>query len=153
VWAALGQATTRDRWLARLPALSDDLATDLTGEANDQARVGSILNARRSDLQGLRDDGAVGTGLTRLSIWKPTTCQERPTLTRDHDFALIRGVPCCHAPIAIESPEQARDALDHALALIVPDAADLPFGPLFLQGAPLVIQIIRPGSLIPLANS
>jgi hypothetical protein len=71
--------------------------------------------------------------------------KERPDLTHADDFRLSVGIPSGLSPWT--DPAAAPAALDYALSVTVPDESHLPQGSLFLEGVPLVVGIIRPGSL------
>jgi hypothetical protein len=134
-----------------MPALSTEVDSDLTGSANGYERVRAILGQYRQELQALVPEG-LGTGITRLCCWAPASRTERPDLTRSGDFALCVGVPSGLSPFDPEEPPIGQVALDYAIAVTVSDESQLPRGPLFLEGVPLVVRIIRPGSLVPSGN-
>jgi hypothetical protein len=135
---------------ALLPALSTDPASDLTGRANGHERVLGVLERHRRELQSLVPNGA-GTGMTRLSCWSPAARDDRPDLTHAGDFALSRGVPSGLSSLDIpEDHATGWAALDYAVSVSVPDETHLPWGPLYLDGVPVVVRIIRPRSLMPL---
>jgi hypothetical protein len=134
-----------------LPALSIDPSDDLTGQANSAERVRSILETSRARFQRLIPTG-VGTGMTRLVIWAPVSRTASKTIVGGlANMVISREVPSALAPLSgNETADEGRATLDHALMLSVPDELNLPRGALFYDGVPLVVHIIRPGSLIPL---
>jgi len=146
-WEAAGRSEVTARWCSLLRALSTDPEDDLTGLENDYERVKAVLDRYRSELQRLVPTGA-GTGITGLRVWSPVSREERPDLTHADDFRLSVGVPSGLSPWT--DPPAAPAALDCALSVTVPDESHLPQGPLLLEGVPLVVGIIRPGSLLPL---
>jgi hypothetical protein len=146
-WEAAGRSEVTARWCSLFPALSTDPEDDLTGLENDYERVKAVLDRYRSELQRLVPTGA-GTGITGLCVWSPVSRDDRPDLTSADDFRLSVGVPSGLSPWT--DPAVAPAALDCALSVAVPDESQLPQGPLFLEGVPLVVGIIRPGSLRPL---
>ena len=150
VWEAEGRPEVTARWCLVLPALSTDPASDLTGRANGPERVRDVLHRYRRELQSLVPYGA-GTGMTRLSCWSPALRDDRPDLTRAGDFALSVGIPSDISPPP--SPEDRAAgwaAVDYALTVSVHHESQLPRGPLYLDGVPLVIRITRPRSVAPL---
>lgn len=133
-------------------AVTAEPTSDLSDTANSYHREQEILKRYRGELQGLVPMGA-GTGITRLSCWSPASPTDRPELTQAEDFALSLGIPSGLSPLlAPESPATGREALDYAVAITVPGESDLPRGPLYLEGVPLVVRIIRPGSLTPMKD-
>jgi hypothetical protein len=108
-----GRADVTALWCARIFALSTDAASDLTGVANDEARVDRIRERYCSDFLAL--PGVVSFGMTKLWVW-----------------AQGRG----------EEPSGSRGLLDGALSVGVRDVASLPQGPLFVEGVPLVVRVI-----------
>jgi hypothetical protein len=147
VWQAEGRLEVAVAWCALLPQLSTDFADDLTGIANDYERASEILERYRARLAGLCPNG-VGTGLTGLSVWSPLSACER-SAGRRLLFGLSRGVPSGLSPSTGE--ESNRVQLDFALLISVRDESDLPRGPLFLEGVPLVVHVHGPGSNRPLS--
>ena len=62
-----GRAEVTGLWRARIPALSSDIASDLTGVENDEARVDRIRERYCSDFMAL--PGVVSFGMTKLWVW------------------------------------------------------------------------------------
>jgi hypothetical protein len=150
-WEAEGRSEVTARWCLAIPAFSTDPASDLTGRANRYQRVQGILGRYRRELSRLVPTGA-GAGITRLSCRSPASRDDRPDLTHANGFALSAGVPSGLPPSVPEDHETCWAALDYALMVMVPDESHLPRGAVFLQGVPLVVRIIRPGSLVPMRS-
>lgn len=100
-------------WRARIRGLSTDPASDLSGVANDEARVRSNWDRHRAEFMGV--PGVVSFGITGLGLWAPLRGDER--------FG-TRGV------------------LDGALSVGVRDVESLPRGPLFVEGVPVVVRVV-----------
>ena len=89
--------------------------------------------------------------MTRLSCWSPALRDDRPDLTRAGDFALSVGIPSdLSPPPPPEDRAAGWAAVDYALTVSVHHESQLPRGPLYLDGVPLVIRITRPRSVAPL---
>ena len=102
-------------WCSALPELAaaTSSAVDPTGSpsANDQGRVDEVRERYSEEL--MRLPGVIALGTTRLSLWS-------------------------EAPEAVPpSPE----ALDHAILIGVEHESNVPEGRLFLEGAPIVVQV------------
>jgi len=108
-----GRAEVMALWRARIPALSTDGSSDLTGVANDEARVARIRERYCSDFMTL--PGVVSFGMTKLWVW-----------------AQRWG----------EQPSERRGVLDGALSVGVREVASLPRGPLLVEGVPVVVRIV-----------
>ena len=108
-----GRVEVTALWRHRIPPLSTDAASDLTGVANDDARVDRIREQYCSDSMAV--PGVVSFGMTKLSVW-----------------AQHRG----------DEPSESRGVLDGALSVGVRDAASLPRGPLFVEGVPVVARVV-----------
>src|ERR1700728_1905513 len=102
-----GRAEVTALWRARIPALSTDTDSDLTGVANDEARVDRIWERHCSDFMAL--PGVVSFGKTKLRVW---------------------------AQHCGEQPSERRGVLDGALSVGVREVGSLPRGPLFVEGVP-----------------
>jgi hypothetical protein len=130
------------------PQLSTDSADDLTGIANDYDRAKEILERYRARLAGPAPDG-VCTGLTALSVGSALSASER-SAGRGPLFAQSRGVRSGLSPWTGEEPTRVQ--LDTALFIGVSDESYLARGPLFLEGVPLVVHVVRPDSIQPLSE-
>jgi hypothetical protein len=108
-----GRVEVTALWRDRIPALSTDAASDLTGVANDEARVDRIRERYCSDFMAV--PGVVSFGMTKLWVW-----------------AQRRG----------EEPSESRGVLDGALSVGVREVASLPRGPLFVEGVPVVVRVV-----------
>ncbi|HWH12191.1 MAG TPA: hypothetical protein VG165_13770 [Solirubrobacteraceae bacterium] len=137
---AVGSDEVTARWRALIPALSSDIHDDLTGRANSKERVAEIRYRYRSDLDRLHAEH-VRFGITVLSLWSPDTYEDSPEFVNGDYFALSVGVPSGLAPWSAEVAENVPISLDYALCAHVPGPAQLPRGPLFLEGVPLVVRI------------
>jgi hypothetical protein len=108
-----GRAEVTALWRDRIPAVSTDAPSDLTGVANDEARVDRIRERYCSDFMAV--PGVVSFGMTKLWVW-----------------AQRRG----------EEASESRGALDGALSVGVREVASLPRGALFLEGVPVVVRVV-----------
>jgi hypothetical protein len=108
-----GRTDVAALWRARIPALSTDAASDLTGVANDEVRVDRTRERYCSEFMAL--PGVVSFGMTKLRVWAQRLGDE---------------------------PSEPRGVLDGALSVGVRDGASLPRGPLFVEGVPVVVRIV-----------
>jgi len=145
----IGCAGFTARWRALIPALSSDPGETLTGIANDYERVHEIAERFRPEFTRLVP-GGVGFGITGLSVWSPWNGEELSGARRGLGFVLSVGVLSVLSTWKEGDDDGAREARDHALFVGVPHESHLPRGPLFIEGVPLVIWILRPRSLRPL---
>ena len=137
---AAGSDEVTARWCALIPALSSDVADDLTGQANSKERVAEIRHRYRSELDRLHAEH-VWFGITVLSLWSPDTYEDSPEFVNGSYFALSVGFPSGLAPWSAEVAADVPTSLDYALCAHVPGPSQLPRGPLFLEGVPLVVRI------------
>jgi hypothetical protein len=93
-WDVLGDLEMTEHWRSVVPALSTDVAGDLTGVGNDQHRVAAVRRRYALELKHLtrteRSSGFVTIRLTRISAWSPLTDQERALAWRARDPVLPR---------------------------------------------------------------
>jgi hypothetical protein len=101
-------------WCPQIPELTADRKTDLTGKANTYSRVAAI-NGRYGSSILRRCRGVVGVGVSTYRVLR----QRKRNL----------------------GPPARATETDYVLLVNVKAASDLPDGPLFLEGVPLVFRV------------
>ncbi len=148
-WDVLGDLEMTEHWRSVVPALSIDVAGDLTGVENDQHRVETVRQRYALELKHLtrteRSSGFVTIRLTRISDWSPLTGQERRDGRADSPFVLCRGIP---SGLRQDADRRLDEDLDFAILVSVPPPF-LPAGLLVLDGVPLVAHRFRPFRPLP----